>query len=64
MVSHSQLPFDRVVKVDDLGAFSETLKGTSGESLRVCRLADHPEWLFKQYSASLNSFDVEINIAT
>ena len=47
----SRSPFGRVVRTAELGALGKSLAEHRGEARRVCILAQHRDWIFKEYSS-------------
>jgi hypothetical protein len=47
----SSCPVGTIVELTDLEPLGQTLGQHNGESRRVCRLREHPEWVFKEYQA-------------
>jgi hypothetical protein len=49
----SRSPFGRVVRPAELGALGKSLAEHRGEARRVCILAQHRDWIFKEYSSPM-----------
>ncbi len=45
----SSCPFERTVRLEELGPLGSTLSQHNGESRRVSVLEQHPDWVFKEY---------------
>jgi hypothetical protein len=58
MTTRTPPPFDRVVPVSALRE-GETLSSGTGQSRKVCTLANHPGWLIKEYWSEMPASEVE-----
>jgi hypothetical protein len=56
--SWSGSPFERAAPLSSLGPTGRNLSENNGESRRVCRLNNHPGWLFKEYRRPAAPHDV------
>jgi hypothetical protein len=51
----SQSPFSRVVRYAELGALGEYLGEYNGDSRRICRLKEYPDWIYKEYRTEVSA---------
>ena len=55
----SQSPFNRVIRLAELGVLGEHLSQHNGDSRRVCRLQKYPNWVYKEYRSEVSTNGVQ-----